>query len=65
MVVVIKVKGMMCMHCVAHVKEALEKVDGVSSVEVSLENGEAKVTLAKEVSEEVLKEAIRNAGYEA
>ena len=65
MVTIIKVKGMMCMHCVAHVKEALEKVDGVVSAEVSLDAGEAKVTLSKEVNEEVLKEAVRNAGYEA
>ena len=62
---VIKVKGMMCMHCVAHVKAALEKVDGVSSAEVSLEKEEAKVLLNKEIDEEVLKQAIRDAGYEA
>ena len=65
MTVVIKVKGMMCMHCVAHVKSALEKVDGVTSVDVSLDEGEARVTLSKEVDEEVLKAAIREAGYEA
>ena len=62
---VIKVKGMMCMHCVTHVKAALEKVDGVSSANVSLEKEEAVVTLTKEVDEEVLKQAIRDAGYEA
>ena len=65
MTVTIKVKGMMCMHCVNHVKEALEKVDGVVKAEVSLDKEEAVVTLNKEVDEEVLKQAIRDAGYEA
>ena len=65
MIIVIKVKGMMCVHCVAHVKKALEKVDGVVSVEVSLDKEEAKVTLSKAIDEEVLKKAVREAGYEA
>ena len=62
---IIKVKGMMCMHCVNHVKQALEKVDGVKLAEVSLDKEEAKVILEKDVDIEVLKAAIREAGYEA
>ncbi len=57
--------GMMCMHCVAHVKEALEKVPGVVSVAVSLENKNA-VVVASDVPtmEEALKNAVRQAGYD-
>ena len=42
----LKIEGMMCAHCVAHVKSALQKVDGVKDVEVSLENKTAVVTLS-------------------
>ena len=61
----LKIKGMMCQHCVAHVKSALEGVDGVASVSVSLEEGKAFVSLGKEVSDEVLIDAVKKAGYEA
>ena len=57
---IINVNGMMCMHCVKHVKDALEKL-GVSA-EVSLENGTAIVT--GDVKEEVLVAAIIDAGYD-
>ena len=60
---VLKIEGMMCMHCVAHVKNALEGIDGVKSVEVSLEKGEATLELTKDVSNNVFKEAIDKAGY--
>lgn len=56
---------MMCMHCVAHVKAALEKIDGVENVEVSLEEKTATVTLSKDVAYEVLINAVKEAGYEA
>ncbi len=59
-----KIEGMMCMHCVAHVKKALESVSGVKSVEVSLENKTATVTLSKDVASDVLKNAVTEAGYE-
>lgn len=60
----ISIEGMMCMHCVKHVNEALSKVDGVSLVEVSLENKNAIVTLTKDVSDSALKSAVENAGYD-
>ena len=60
---VLKIEGMMCMHCVAHVKAALEGIEGVKSVEVSLEKGEATLELTKEVNNDVFKEAIDKAGY--
>ena len=61
---VINVTGMMCMHCVAHVKKACESVDGVKNADVDLTSGDVKLTLEKEVSDEVLEKAIQDAGYE-
>ena len=60
----LKINGMMCQHCVMHVRKALEAVDGVESVDVSLEKNEAKLSLSKEVSRDVFKKAIEDAGYE-
>ena len=60
---VISVDGMMCAHCQAHVQKALAAVDGVSAVDVSLENKEAAVTLSKEVDDQVLMDAVTEAGY--
>ena len=57
------VEGMMCMHCVAHVKAALEKIDGVKESKVTLETGLAELTLSKEVSDEQIKTAISDSGY--
>lgn len=61
---VLKVSGMMCKHCVAHVQKALEGVGGVSCVEVSLENGTATVKAAENVTKEMLVAAVVAAGYE-
>lgn len=60
----LKIEGMMCKHCVMHVKEALSKVDGVKDVNVSLENKNAVVELDKDVDDSVFKEVIKKAGYE-
>ena len=60
----IKINGMMCSHCTGRVGEVLNAIDGVSA-EVSLDNGgQAVVTLAKDVSDDVLKKAVVDAGYE-
>ena len=59
----IKIEGMMCGHCEAHVKSALEKLDGVSSAEVSFKDGTAKVALDKEVADATLKTAVESEGY--
>lgn len=61
---VVSVEGMMCMHCVARVKAALEKVAGVESVEVSLERKNA-IVRAGLPSAEALVGAVKAAGYEA
>ena len=53
----------MCKHCVKHVTDALNKLDGVAA-EVSLSNKSAVVNLEKEVSDESLKQAVEDAGYQ-
>ena len=59
------VEGMMCKHCVMHVKEALLKVNGVNEVEVSLENKEAEVKCNDSCKKEDLIKAVKDAGYDA
>ncbi len=59
----LKIEGMMCMHCEAHVKKALEAIDGVESVVASHEKGTAVITLSAEVSEELLRKTVENEGY--
>ena len=61
---VLDIEGMMCQHCVAHVNKALSGIESVEAVEVSLENKNAAVTLAADVSDEVLVKAVVDAGYE-
>lgn len=61
---VLDIEGMMCQHCVVHVNKALSGIEGVEAVEVSLENKNATVTLAAEVSDDVLTKAVVDAGYE-
>ena len=60
----LQVEGMMCMHCVAHVKGALEKVAGVAGAEVDLARKTAVVTLSVPVADETLAAAVAEAGYE-
>ena len=61
----IDVEGMMCKHCVHHVTKALEGIEGVSNVRVSLEDNNAVVDVAEGVADEALVAAIVDAGYEA
>ena len=60
----IHIEGMGCQNCVKHVKEALEGLDGVNSADVSLEKNSAVVTLSKDISDEAIKNAIDEAGYD-
>ena len=61
-----KVKGMTCMGCVGSVKRVLQGMAGVTTVDVSLENGEAKVQYDPGVTQPAaLKTAVNDAGYEA
>ncbi len=60
----VSIEGMMCQHCVAHVDKALRAVPGVQDVAVSLENKNAVVTVAPEVTDEALRGAVTGADYE-
>lgn len=61
---VISIEGMMCNHCTGTVQKALEAVEGVKAVTMSLEQKNATVELASDVSDEVLIRAVTDAGYE-
>ncbi|GAP39281.1 heavy metal translocating P-type ATPase [Flexilinea flocculi] len=60
----IQIDGMSCAHCKARVENALQKVDGVSSVVVDLETKSADLELSKAVDNKILTDAITDAGYE-
>ena len=57
------ITGMMCAHCEARVKKALEAIDGVTEAVVSHEAGTAVVTLSKDVANDVLKKAVEAQDY--
>lgn len=59
----LKIEGMMCGHCEARVKKALEELPQVAAAEVSHESGTAKVTLSADISDEALKAAVEAQGY--
>ncbi len=60
---VLKVEGMMCAHCEAHVKEALEAISGVDEAIASHDKGEVVIKLSQSIDDKTLKQAIEKAGY--
>ena len=58
-----KIEGMMCNHCEASVKKALEALDGVECAVVSHESGTAVVTLSADVADETLRKAVEDKDY--
>ncbi len=60
----LKVNGMMCVNCQKHVHDALAAMAGVSSVDVNLEKGTAKVTSDRDIPQDEFKKVIEEAGYE-
>ncbi|MBR4608219.1 MAG: heavy metal translocating P-type ATPase [Lachnospiraceae bacterium] len=60
----LRIAGMMCPHCEARVKTALEAVEGVLSAAPSHERGEAVVELADDVPEDAFRRAVEDAGYQ-
>ena len=58
-----KIEGMMCGHCEAAVKKALEALPEVTSAEVSHEKGTAVVLLSATIADEVLKKAVEDKDY--
>lgn len=59
----IKVEGMMCGHCEAHVKEALEKIKGVEEATADHETGKVVLKLSKDVDDKKISDAVKKAGY--
>ncbi|MBR3570369.1 MAG: heavy metal translocating P-type ATPase [Oscillibacter sp.] len=59
----LKIEGMMCAHCEARVKKALEALPGVEKAEVSHESGAAVVTLSAPVGDDALKQAVEAQDY--
>jgi copper ion binding protein len=58
------VKGMTCGHCVSSVTEEVGQIDGVQSVDVDLPTGKVTVTSEAPVSEDAVRAAVTEAGYE-
>ena len=58
-----KIEGMMCGHCEATVRKALEALDGVDHADVSHEQDQAVVTLKEDVADDVLKRAVEDKDY--
>ena len=59
----IRIEGMMCPHCEAHVKKALEAIAGVENVVPSHKDKQATLTLTAPVSDETLKATVEAQGY--
>lgn len=59
----IQIEGMTCNHCKMRVEKALSSVEGVKAVKVDLQEGAALVKLGKDVSNEILTQAVSAAGY--
>ena len=62
---VMKVNGMMCAHCKAHVENALLGIAGISAVEADVESGTVEITLTEYVNDKLLMNTVTEAGYEA
>ena len=60
---ILKIKGMMCGHCEARVKQALESLEGVEEAKVSHEAGTAVVILSAPVDEKLMKQNVEKEGY--
>ncbi|HQM01201.1 MAG TPA: heavy metal translocating P-type ATPase [Ruminococcus flavefaciens] len=59
----VSIKGMMCGHCEARVKKALEDINGIDEAIVSHEKGTAIISLSSDVSDKTIRKAIQDAGY--
>ena len=59
----IKVDGMMCEKCAAHVKDAVLKIEGITDVQVDFKSGKVSIIAKKEIKDHDLDVAIAKAGY--
>lgn len=64
MIKTVKIEGMSCSHCTSRVAAALMGLDGVENAEMSLENKTAVLTLSKDVSDDVIREAVDDTGFD-
>ncbi|ROR30460.1 copper ion binding protein [Mobilisporobacter senegalensis] len=60
----ISIEGMSCSHCVNHVKESLEELNGVTKVDVDLDTKSAVLESSEDIKDEDIKSAIDEVGYE-
>ena len=60
----LSIEGMMCQNCVKHVTHALEGIPGTADIQVSLEDKKATVHVSESITDETLKDAVSEAGYE-
>jgi len=60
----IEIEGMSCDHCKMRVENILNSIDGVEAVKVDLEKKQAKVTIVKEIPNDVLREKILDIGFD-
>jgi copper chaperone len=60
----INIKGMSCQHCVKAVTKALSEISGIKDVQVDLARGEAAFDEARPIDQELLRERIKQAGFE-
>lgn len=60
----ISIEGMSCGHCAKRVEDALKQINGIKAVKVNLEGKNAEVTLKADVSNDILKSAVEDIGYE-
>lgn len=60
----LSIEGMTCGHCVKHVEEALNELDGVISAKANLAEKNALVDLSQDINESVFKDAMKEYGYE-
>lgn len=63
MIKILKVEGMSCKHCAMHVKEALLAVNDITDASVDLNKGQVVIKAKAEISNEILTDAIAQAGY--
>lgn len=61
----VSVQGMTCQNCVRHVQQALAGLPGVTQVKVSLERGQAEVEAQGQVSDQAIRQALEEEGYQA
>ena len=59
----VKIEGMMCSHCEANVKAALEAIAGITGADVSHETGSAVIEMSEEVGEDVIRKTVEDKGY--